>query len=321
MSLIVRNISGTPIEADDIGVHIESAEDYDITDTSPVDIAASNDIVDLIQNGFLIVLDPLDDATPLTIDQSIECIRSANDTHYRIRGAELNQLDDVDVTSPTDGYVLTFDNNDSTWKPQPSGGAGSGEANTASNLGAGAGWFAQKVAVDLQFKSITAGTGITVTPSATEIDVAVTNPSPTGLTVTTINGQEILTLVDITRTNKILSTDTTVITFSKNAIKKNTWMAIGSASNAINGYLPMLNATIVGITGQARNGNGKALDLYIDNVNTMQVAIFPTAIDSRFVVSDLNIDINQGQKISLRGSAVGGNTNEASASLILRWRG
>lgn len=49
----------------------------------------------------------------------------------------------------------------------PSG--GSGEINTASNLGAGAGVFAQKVGVDLQFKSLVAGTNITLTPSATEI--------------------------------------------------------------------------------------------------------------------------------------------------------
>jgi len=48
---------------------------------------------------------------------------------------------------------------------------GSGEANTASNLGAGQGVFSQKVGVDLQFKSLVAGSGITLTPSATEISI------------------------------------------------------------------------------------------------------------------------------------------------------
>ena len=50
--------------------------------------------------------------------------------------------------------------------------SGAGEANTASNLGAGSGVFGQKVGIDLQFKSLTAGANITLTPSATEISVA-----------------------------------------------------------------------------------------------------------------------------------------------------
>ena len=47
-----------------------------------------------------------------------------------------------------------------------------GEANTASNLGAGEGVFAQKVGVDLQFKSLVAGTSITLSSSGTEITIA-----------------------------------------------------------------------------------------------------------------------------------------------------
>lgn len=44
-----------------------------------------------------------------------------------------------------------------------------GEVNTASNLGSGAGVWFDKQGVDLRFKSLTAGTGITLTPSSTEI--------------------------------------------------------------------------------------------------------------------------------------------------------
>ena len=58
------------------------------------------------------------------------------------------------------------------WRTAPltnfSGGGG-GESNTASNLGAGDGLFASKVGDDLQFKSLVAGTNITLTSSATEI--------------------------------------------------------------------------------------------------------------------------------------------------------
>ena len=51
------------------------------------------------------------------------------------------------------------------------GGGGSGEVNTASNVGAGDGVFKQKTGVDLEFKSFTAGTNITLTSSADEIQI------------------------------------------------------------------------------------------------------------------------------------------------------
>ena len=47
----------------------------------------------------------------------------------------------------------------------------SGEANTASNLGAGEGIFAQKVGVDLQFKSLVAGSEISLSSTSTEITI------------------------------------------------------------------------------------------------------------------------------------------------------
>lgn len=50
----------------------------------------------------------------------------------------------------------------------------SGEVNTASNLGSGFGIFAQKSGNDLQFKSLTEGTGINLTESGTEIEIAAT---------------------------------------------------------------------------------------------------------------------------------------------------
>lgn len=50
-------------------------------------------------------------------------------------------------------------------------GGGAGEANTASNLGAGTGVFAQKSGVDLQFKSLVAGTNVTLSSDANTVTI------------------------------------------------------------------------------------------------------------------------------------------------------
>ena len=52
------------------------------------------------------------------------------------------------------------------------GGGGGGEVNTSSNSGAGEGLALTKVGSDLPFKSITAGTGITLTSSASELQIS-----------------------------------------------------------------------------------------------------------------------------------------------------
>lgn len=57
----------------------------------------------------------------------------------------------------------------STWAPLAGGGGG--EANTASNLGAGQGVFASKVGVDLRFKSLVAGTNVSLSADGNTITI------------------------------------------------------------------------------------------------------------------------------------------------------
>lgn len=84
---------------------------------------------------------------------------------------DIEDLTDVDFSgsgTPQMGEVLTF--NGTSWETQPLP-AGSGEVNTASNLGGGAGVFAQKTGVDLEFRSLVGAGGISVTQSGTEITI------------------------------------------------------------------------------------------------------------------------------------------------------
>jgi hypothetical protein len=63
-----------------------------------------------------------------------------------------------------------------------------GEVNTASNLGAGVGLFAQKTGVDLEFKSLVAGTNVTLTPNATGVTISASGGGGGGA-VDSVNGQ------------------------------------------------------------------------------------------------------------------------------------
>lgn len=67
------------------------------------------------------------------------------------------------------------------------GGGGSGEANTASNVGAGVGIFQSKAGVDLQFRTIVSGAGVSITQNVNDITISST-PSTANSSVVTING-------------------------------------------------------------------------------------------------------------------------------------
>ena len=83
----------------------------------------------------------------------------------------LDDLTDVTVSAPSNGQVLTFNSLTMQWEAATPPGAGGGEANTASNLGGGEGLFANKVGVDLQFKSLVASGPVSLTSDGTTVTI------------------------------------------------------------------------------------------------------------------------------------------------------
>lgn len=124
------------------------------------------------------------------------CVRShltQGTIFVRVQNIEsITSLHDVNVIAPLDGDILAYDSGAGTWVNVPDTG-GSGEANTASNVGGGEGVFAQKVGVDLQFKSLVAGSGITLTPTASTITIT---GSGGGGAVDSVNGQTGVVVLD-----------------------------------------------------------------------------------------------------------------------------
>ena len=88
----------------------------------------------------------------------------------RIAAADIDDLANVEFAStPTLNHVLTW--NGSRWVAAEAPGATGGEANTASNLNTGFEVFAQKIGVDLQFRSIEAGDNINMSQDSERITI------------------------------------------------------------------------------------------------------------------------------------------------------
>jgi hypothetical protein len=124
MSLIIKNVDTADVILDDIGITLVPAEEYDLTQERALTVAGSSSLPAAITAGKIQILDPLDDVTPLSPTEAQEALAAMNDTHYRIRGGVLNQLNDVNLTSPATDDVMVYSGGE--WANVPIATAASG---------------------------------------------------------------------------------------------------------------------------------------------------------------------------------------------------
>lgn len=116
-----------------------------------------------ITNGGALALPPgsgeANTASSLGSGEAVFAQKSGVDLQFKSLVAGTN------VTLTSDGTSITIN---------ASGGSGSGEENTASNLGAGSQVFAQKSGVDLQFRTLVEGANISLNQTANTIEISST---------------------------------------------------------------------------------------------------------------------------------------------------
>lgn len=108
MSLIIKNIDTVNVTIGDIGITLVPSDEYDLTQERAVTVVESTDLVTALVGGQIQVLDPLDDATPLSLSDAQAALAAMNDTHFRIRGGLLDQIDDVTINSISTDQTLTY---------------------------------------------------------------------------------------------------------------------------------------------------------------------------------------------------------------------
>ena len=96
----------------------------------------------------------------------LRAVKEALEVAQRLRGDPMKSF--VRLEELADLGLADFAGNT---RPPSQTGVGIGEANTASNQGAGVGMYIGKVGTDLQFKTLVAGTNVTLTPGVNTVTI------------------------------------------------------------------------------------------------------------------------------------------------------
>lgn len=118
MSFVVKKPGASAVVLDDLGITITGLANStrDLRDMEAADIGSSADLAAAIAAGDLVVLDPRDDTTPLSISDGELARSNANDTHFGISGGRLSNIDSP-ATSITDAYTVQFNSTTDKFDP------------------------------------------------------------------------------------------------------------------------------------------------------------------------------------------------------------
>ncbi len=174
--------------------------------------------------------------------------------------------------------------------------------------------------------TFTAGTGISAVVSSNPDTLTITNtaPNPTGMTITTINGQPMLTLVDTTRTDKILSVAEQNLVFSENRLDNLDWIDIGAAVDADSGYIMDFDGTVVFATGHCENTNAfsKTIHLFINGVDQGSLGTLSGGANATFINTTIDLNFSQGDRIRLQAQdGISGFIEDTVVKVSVKWRG
>ncbi len=142
---------------------------------------------------------------------------------------------------------------------------------------------------------------------------------------TTISGEPFLTLVDPTRSNKILSVEATPFTFGRNKLNNNDWLRTGgNAGDAESGVIIPRTGTIVRATGHCAdsNSNTQTIELY-EGASSVGVlgSVVTASVQAQFNNTQ-DIDIGSDSRLRIRaGASAAGQIEDTIVTIWVRWRG
>ena len=146
--------------------------------------------------------------------------------------------------------------------------------------------------------------------------------NPIGLTTTVINGQPMLTLVDITRANKNLSVAEQVCIYAENYLTDLDWLQVSNAVDADSGFIADFDGTVVGMTAHCENtgANNKDFHLFVNNVDKGPMGNISGGANAIANNQLLNIDFVQGDRLRVRAIGNTGPINDTVVKLTVKWR-
>lgn len=145
-----------------------------------------------------------------------------------------------------------------------------------------------------------------------------------GVDITIINSQPMLTLVDTTRLNKVLSVAESNLMFAENKVNDNDWIKIGDAGDADSSYIAEFDGTLVYASAHCENtgGNSKEMHFYIGASDSATLGTLSGGTNATFNNTTLNTDFSQGDRLRVRAvNGSGGNIQDTVVKLTLKWRG